>query len=172
MRFIIQSHDLLHGNGWLYKLFFKDELVYVGITTNHHPLMRIAAHFKNKQFDSYEVEQHCLSDLPKIELFEIKKHKPRFNVMGISGKGHLQWIAPNIPGATQKEFTRLDAVLYVRSMLKRNGVSLSNKQTQYLNNNFHKIVWKEGRKYVQSNLNEFVIEVLSDQNLHFRIPKQ
>lgn len=172
-RIFIDQIPLIYGNGWLYRLFYRDQLVYIGMTTSIQPLIRISAHLKDKQFDSYELEQYPLYDLPDIELSEIRKHRPPFNIIGTNKKARPQWISPNIPGSTKQAFTRLDAASYCCEVLRNNGVLLTRKQHQTIYNNIPKLVFRvfvsddNGRKgyyYTQDALNEFITETLLGQN--------
>ena len=164
MKFNIANPDLLPGNGWLYRLYFQDELVYIGMTVQKHPLMRIAMHFKDKEFDVYEIEQYPMQDLPEIEMSEIKKHRPKFNIVGVGRSGRLQWIAANIPTPTNRQFKKLDAVNYCVSTLKQNGCLITAKQRESIYNNLNKWVWYEGKVFLENDLNELILEIISGRH--------
>jgi hypothetical protein len=67
---------------WLYFLFHKDELVYIGQSTRH-PVSRITAHTIDgvKEFDQYaflKIRQDL--NLNSVEKFFIEKYNPKYNI--------------------------------------------------------------------------------------------
>lgn len=64
----------------IYFLYHKNELVYVGQSTNC--ISRILAHERDsdKEFDVYEIAECKESDLNILELFYIEKYSPKYNV--------------------------------------------------------------------------------------------
>lgn len=64
----------------IYYLWREDEIVYIGQSTNI--LFRVATHLNSgvKVFDSYTYEECAPHLLDKLELENIIKHKPLYNV--------------------------------------------------------------------------------------------
>jgi len=61
----------------IYFLFYNEELVYIGKTTNIQK--RLSFHFKNKTFNSYSVLEVKECDLDLSERVLINKYLPKLN---------------------------------------------------------------------------------------------
>lgn len=138
---------------WIYYLFDKWELVYVGQSESVIP--RINTHTRDKQFDEYsyvEIEKGISMD--EIEMNEIKKYRPKYNkfIQERRSRGRLesmfnllrrQWYkAPNV---TEKTLNMTNDELVV-AIMKASGISqleaeiIVNMGTEEINKK-RKILW-------------------------------
>lgn len=66
--------------GYIYFLYLKDELVYIGQTTQPNPLSRIGQHFADKIFDSFRfIEVERGQGILNMEGQYIKENKTKYN---------------------------------------------------------------------------------------------
>lgn len=185
MRIMLDNLKLKEGNGWLYRLFLNDEIVYIGITVSLHPMGRISAHYKDKEFDSFEAEQYSIDVLPQVEIDEIKRHTPKYNIAGVKSPAIKQWIFGaeythikkasngNIRRANieqkrnavhieeSRTYKRLEAFQYCCLLLKKKGFALSPKQRESIYNKLPRWVWVENGLYLDLDLDEFVLSMVS-----------
>lgn len=157
------------GKGWLYRLYLDGELVYIGMTIQAHPMGRIVAHFKDKKFDSYEASQYSVDDLPNIELDEIKKHKPKYNVAGVKKNSQPQFIFHSAvleqhPVVRSFE-KRKDATNYVVSKLRKLGLDVKSVHAFRIYNGLPKWVWVEDDGYRIKDLDGLCNEILNGRHL-------
>ncbi len=64
----------------IYFLIQKDQIVYVGQSTNVH--VRVTEHAREKLFDRINVIECAAKDLNKLEMLYIKKFNPILNIIG------------------------------------------------------------------------------------------
>lgn len=167
MRINLDDFKLKQGNGWLYRLYLNDDLVYIGMTIVPHPMGRICAHYKDKEFDSFEAEQHEIRLLPKIELEEIKKHRPKYNIIGVSGRDNQQWIHPNhvhVEMPSDHPYSRSEAVQYCFLSLKKKGFVLNPKQRESIYNKLPRWVWVDRGIYLKKDLDDFLSKIASGEH--------
>lgn len=69
---------------YVYFLFDKDELVYIGKTINIH--QRVYQHKSTKTFDSYSFIESNFDDYEFLERIYINIHKPKYNIDLITEK--------------------------------------------------------------------------------------
>lgn len=150
------------GNGWLYRLYFKSEPVYIGITIKEHPMNRIGAHFGNKAFDCFTVEQHKIEVLADVEIDEIKKHRPKYNIVGNTNNGIKQWIQQNSLQSNVVDkgpYKKTEALNYCTLYLNKLGFFLTPKQRELLFKQLPKWVWSENGVYEKGDLDDLIRKI-------------
>lgn len=165
MQIKLPDFKLEKGNGWLYRLYLEAEIVYVGMTVLDHPLSRIVAHFANKEFDSFTAEQHKLEELAQVEMNEIKKIQPKYNIAGNKNNAGKQWIHPNrLEPSMPGPFKRSEAINYCTLSLKKSGITLNPKQRESLYLKLPRWVWVENGLYQRIDLDDFLLKIVSGKH--------